>query len=47
MKGTEADLAEDNHQIIMVHGVPMSVCDVMEKIKKKGKDKKERDFAEG
>ena len=36
-----------NQQVIMVHGKMMSVRDVLEEIKRKAKDKKNRDFAEG
>lgn len=38
---------EQGNQIIMVHGKPMKVKDVLEEIKRKTRDKEERLFSEG
>lgn len=38
---------EQGRQVMLVDGKPMLIRDILEKIKKKNKDKTEREFSEG
>lgn len=41
------DEEEQDRQVIMAHGKPTPIKDVIKAIKKKAKDKRERSFSEG